>query len=209
MRQTARPSAPIAGSARVRSEARSEPVSGSVNDAVGMILPLIRPGSRSVCCAGVPLSRISSQAISVRVPSDPRPIQLRDSSSVTTHIAVLPSPDPPHDSGTVSPKTPSSPSSAMTASGISSLRRCHPWAASAWSSDQRANCARISSSELSSKPASPNERVARPSAISVAIRARTGGAKPSARSDLTAATAVNCAIASPVWSIRSGRKISP
>lgn len=81
--------------ARVRSEPRSDPASGSVKTAVGMIWPEAMAGRKRSFWAGVPWARISSAAISERVPSDPVPIQPRDSASETTHIATLPRPDPP------------------------------------------------------------------------------------------------------------------
>jgi (2S)-methylsuccinyl-CoA dehydrogenase len=60
--------------ARVRSDPRSDPVFGSVKTAVGRISPLARPGSHLRFCSSVPPQRISSAAISDRVPSDPTPI---------------------------------------------------------------------------------------------------------------------------------------
>ena len=80
---------------RVRTEAMSEPVSGSVNTAVGMIDPSANPGSHLDFCSGVPFAPMSSPAISERVPSDPAQIQPRDNSSDTRHIASLPNPSPP------------------------------------------------------------------------------------------------------------------
>ena len=65
---------PSLRTARVVSEARSEPVLGSVNTAVGRISPEDSLGSQCAFCASVPPSRISSPAISVRVPSEPTPI---------------------------------------------------------------------------------------------------------------------------------------
>jgi hypothetical protein len=58
----------------VRSEARSEPVFGSVKTAVGRISPLAMRGRKRLLCSGVPPPRISSAAISERVPSEPTPI---------------------------------------------------------------------------------------------------------------------------------------
>ena len=60
--------------ARVVSEARSEPVFGSVNTAVGSTSPLAIRGSHSCFWASVPPFRISSSAISERVPRLPTPI---------------------------------------------------------------------------------------------------------------------------------------
>ena len=60
--------------ARVRSEPRSEPVLGSVNTAVGRISPDAMAGSHLAFCSSVPPIRISSAAISERVPSEPVPI---------------------------------------------------------------------------------------------------------------------------------------
>ena len=60
--------------ARVRSAPRSEPVFGSVKTAVGSTSPEAILGSHSAFCASVPPPRISSAAISDRVPSEPTPI---------------------------------------------------------------------------------------------------------------------------------------
>ncbi len=60
--------------ARVFSDARSDPVFGSVNTAVGKISALAIFGSQWLFCASVPPVRISSAAISERVPSEPTPI---------------------------------------------------------------------------------------------------------------------------------------
>ena len=60
--------------ARVRSEPRSDPVFGSVKTAVGRISPLASFGSHCAFCSGVPPHKISSAAISLRVPSDPTPM---------------------------------------------------------------------------------------------------------------------------------------
>ena len=94
--------------ARVWSEPRSDPTSGSVNTAVGSISPLAIRGSQSAFCASVPPIAISSPAISDRVPSDPAPIQPRDNSSVTMHITSLERPSPPNASGMQTPKVPRS-----------------------------------------------------------------------------------------------------
>jgi len=56
------------------SEARSEPMFGSVNTAVGSSSPLAIRGSHYCFWASVPPFRISSSAISDRVPSEPTPI---------------------------------------------------------------------------------------------------------------------------------------
>jgi hypothetical protein len=63
--------------ARVRREPRSEPASGSVKTAVGMISPAVMAGRNRCFCSSVPWAMISSAAISERVPSDPVPIQPR------------------------------------------------------------------------------------------------------------------------------------
>jgi len=55
--------------ARVFSEARSEPVFGSVKTAVGRISPLAIFGRYFRFCAASPPTRMSSAAISERVPS--------------------------------------------------------------------------------------------------------------------------------------------
>ena len=47
---------------------------GSVNTAVGMISPEAILGRKWAFCSSVPPSRISSPAISLRVPSEPTPI---------------------------------------------------------------------------------------------------------------------------------------
>ena len=60
--------------ALVRSEARSEPVLGSVKTAVGSTSPEASLGSHFSFCASVPPQRMSSAAISERVPSEPTPI---------------------------------------------------------------------------------------------------------------------------------------
>ena len=65
---------PSTKAARVRSEPRSEPVFGSVKTAVGRISPDAIFGSQCAFCASVPPVRISSAAISERVPSEPTPI---------------------------------------------------------------------------------------------------------------------------------------
>jgi hypothetical protein len=59
--------------ARVRKLPRSDPVLGSVNTAVGRISPAASFGSHFFFCASVPPRRISSAAISERVPSEPSP----------------------------------------------------------------------------------------------------------------------------------------
>jgi hypothetical protein len=56
------------------SDARSEPIFGSVNTAVGSTSPDAIFGSHSCFCSSVPPFRISSSAISDRVPSEPTPI---------------------------------------------------------------------------------------------------------------------------------------
>jgi hypothetical protein len=58
----------------VRRLPRSEPVLGSVKTAVGRISPLASPGSHFCFCSSVPPARISSAAISDRVPREPTPI---------------------------------------------------------------------------------------------------------------------------------------
>jgi hypothetical protein len=55
-------------------EAKSEPVFGSVNTAVGSTSPEAIFGSHFSFCSVVPLPRINSAAISERVPSEPTPI---------------------------------------------------------------------------------------------------------------------------------------
>ncbi len=60
--------------ALVRRAPRSDPVFGSVNTAVGRMSPDASPGSHFCFCASVPPQRMSSAAISVRVPRDPTPI---------------------------------------------------------------------------------------------------------------------------------------
>ena len=60
--------------ARVRKDPRSEPVFGSVKTAVGRIAPEARSGSHLAFCSSVPPQRMSSAAISLRVPSEPTPI---------------------------------------------------------------------------------------------------------------------------------------
>src|SRR5262249_30204935 len=60
--------------ARVRSEARSDPVLGSVKTAVGRISPDAIFGNHCCFCSSVPELRMSSAAISERVPSEPTPI---------------------------------------------------------------------------------------------------------------------------------------
>ena len=52
----------------------SEPVSGSVNTAVGNAAPDAIFGSQVRFCSSVPAAAISSAAISERVPSEPTPI---------------------------------------------------------------------------------------------------------------------------------------
>ena len=60
--------------ALVRRLARSEPVFGSVNTAVGSVSPEAMPGRKRCFCSSVPPHRMSSAAISERVPSEPTPI---------------------------------------------------------------------------------------------------------------------------------------
>ncbi len=60
--------------ARVLSEARSEPVFGSVNTAVGSSSPEAILGRYFCFCSSVPPPMISSAAISERVPSEPTPM---------------------------------------------------------------------------------------------------------------------------------------
>ena len=74
---------------------RSEPVFGSVKTAVVKIFPLAISGRYFFFCSSVPPSLINSPAISALVPSDPAARKPLESSSVTTHIAILPIPKPP------------------------------------------------------------------------------------------------------------------
>ena len=60
--------------ARVLSEAKSEPVLGSVKTAVGSTSPEASLGSHFAFCSVVPPPRMSSAAISERVPKEPTPI---------------------------------------------------------------------------------------------------------------------------------------
>ena len=60
--------------ARVLREARSEPVFGSVKTAVGKISPEAMRGRKRSFCSSVPPPKISSAAISERVPSEPTPM---------------------------------------------------------------------------------------------------------------------------------------
>jgi hypothetical protein len=55
-------------------EARSEPLLGSVNTAVGNTSPEASFGSQRLFCSSVPLPVINSAAISERVPSEPTPM---------------------------------------------------------------------------------------------------------------------------------------
>src|SRR5512145_105643 len=111
---------------------------------------------------------MSSAAISERVPSEPTASEVRDNASVTTHIATLPSPNPPYSSGTVTPKTPSAPISAISSMGINESSRCHACACGATRScAKRSNWRAINVSSSLSK-GSPNS----PNAISAARRAR-------------------------------------
>jgi hypothetical protein len=58
----------------VRRLPRSDPVLGSVKTAVGRISPLARPGQPLLLLLRRAAARISSAAISDRVPSEPTPI---------------------------------------------------------------------------------------------------------------------------------------
>lgn len=81
---------PGIGVARVRSEARSEPVSGSVKTAVGSTSPDAIRGSQRTFCPEVPFATIRSQAISERVPSEPAAIQRSESPElVANHVELI------------------------------------------------------------------------------------------------------------------------
>jgi hypothetical protein len=61
----------VSRTARVASVARSDPVLGSVNTAVGSTSPEASRGSQCCFCSGVPPCNMSSAAISERVPREP------------------------------------------------------------------------------------------------------------------------------------------
>ena len=69
-----RQSPPTVARAWVLKDARSDPVSGSVNTAVGSTSPEASLGNHRIFCAAVPLAAINSPAISDRVPKDPAAI---------------------------------------------------------------------------------------------------------------------------------------
>ena len=92
-------------SARQRTEATSEPVSGSVTEIATMSSPAATGGSHFRFCASVPpfssaLVRISGRVI--RLPAAAS--EAAESSSVMTIITRLPMPWPPYSSGTDMPK---------------------------------------------------------------------------------------------------------
>jgi hypothetical protein len=92
-------------SARQRTEATSEPVSGSVTEMPTISSPAATGGSHFFFCASVPpfksaLVRISGRVI--RLPAAAS--DAADSSSVMTIMARLPMPWPPYSSGTDMPK---------------------------------------------------------------------------------------------------------
>ena len=180
--------------ARVRTDARSEPVSGSVKTAVGSTLPSAMRGSHSAFCSGVPLAPISSPAISERVPSEPAQIQPRDSSSDTRLIASLPRPRPPYSGSMQTPKTPSSAISATTSPGISTSFRCQAWACGAIRSAAKVrNCSRIMSSVSSSSDSSGRS----PSRMRRVSSARVSAVLPCRRNQAAAGSAANAEAASP------------
>ena len=179
--------------ARVRSEPRSDPVSGSVNTAVGSTSPQAIPGSQRSFCAGVPASEIISPAISERVPREPAAIQARLSSSVTTHIASLPRPRPPYSGSMQMPNTPSAAISSITLSGISASAKCHLWAWGAMRSVlKRRNWSRIMFSSASGK-ASSMQVPAR--TISISLR-RDSAVLPCCRNHITEGSSRNASTAS-------------
>ncbi|MCE3290939.1 MAG: hypothetical protein K0R83_2951 [Caulobacter sp.] len=181
---------------------------GSVKTAVGRISALAIFGSHCAFWSFVPPVRISSAAISERVAREPTPIQARLSSSETTHMAVLPRPAPPYSSGMVRPKTPRSPSSLTSASGISSSFRCHWWAkGTTFSSAKAWNWSRIIS-KVSSRPVSSTVGLPRASATSWATRVFTAWppASPTQR-DRAGANSLRTVAWSAVRS--EGRIVSP
>ena len=178
-----------------------------MNTAVGRISALASRGSHVAFCASVPPPRISSAAISDRVPSEPTPIYPRLSSSLTTHIAVFDSPDPPYSSGMVSPNTPSAPISSTISIGISSSSRCQPCAnGTTRSSANRRNWSRIISYS-SSSPVAPNVAAPCPATISSTSRARAASVLPPSISASTAGTRNAATTSSPSPRSR-GRTIS-
>ena len=92
-------------SARQRTEATSEPVSGSVTEMPTMSSPAATGGSHLRFCPSVPplssaLVRISGRVM--RLPAAAS--EAAESSSVMTIITRLPMPCPPYSSGTDMPK---------------------------------------------------------------------------------------------------------
>jgi hypothetical protein len=92
-------------SARQRTAATSEPVSGSVTEMPHISSPAAIDGSHCFFCASVPPLRSALVRISGRVMRLPAPASdAADSSSVMTTITRLPIPCPPYSSGTDMPK---------------------------------------------------------------------------------------------------------
>ena len=139
---------------------------------------------------------MSSAAISERVASEPTPREPRLKASVTTHMATLPSPEPPHSSGIVRPKTPRSAISSMISMGIRESLRCQSWA---WgvtrSAVKRVNWSRAISRVSSPRPELPKF----PCPINSAMRARAGAELPVAMRSFT----------SLVWNAASASSSTP
>ena len=96
---------PSTRSARQRTDATSEPVSGSVTEIATMISPAAMGGSHRPFCASVPPFRSALVRISGRVMRLPAAASdATESSSVVTIITRFPIPCPPYSSGTDMPK---------------------------------------------------------------------------------------------------------
>ncbi len=126
-------------SARQRTAATSEPVSGSVTEMPTIRSPAATGGSQRCFCASVPPFKSAFVRISGRVSRLPAAASdADDSSSVIRIITRLPIPWPPYSSGIDIPKYPSSRIASMIDAGTSSSWR---WMCSAWGATSlRANC---------------------------------------------------------------------